>query len=133
MALLVARADPADDLAERDAGRHDEPPSGATGQMIERTDDPGDGLIRDVGVDLGSRHAGMAEQDLHDADVRPPLEQVRGEGMAKAAHGNALAELGGGRGALAALLNGGQADGTIGIQRTGKEPSPRTLILPVEA
>jgi len=53
--------------------------SGATGQVVERTDDVGDGLVRDVGIDLGRGHARMGEQDLHDPNVLSALEQVRGD------------------------------------------------------
>jgi hypothetical protein len=37
----------------------------------------------DVGVDLRRRNVGVAEQQLHDAQVGAVVEQVRGEGVAQ--------------------------------------------------
>src|SRR5947209_1353988 len=133
MTLFVPRTNPADNLAERDAGQHDDRPSEVARQVVERADHFGDGLVRDVRIDLGRQHARMTEKHLHDTDVRPSFEQVCGEGMTKASRRDALAELRGGRGSLAALLNGGQADRTIGMDRTGKEQRLRMLAFPVAA
>ena len=93
MSLFVPRSNPADDLAERDAG-HGDHRSNVTGQMVERTDDFSDGLVRDVGVDLRGGDARMPEQDLHDANAGPLLEQVRGECMAETSRRDTLSELG---------------------------------------
>src|SRR5208283_1171059 len=46
-----------------------------------------------VGVHLGSGQAGVAEQLLHGADVRPTVEQMRGEGMAEGVRGHALSQV----------------------------------------
>ena len=40
-------------------------------------------LARDVRVDRGRRDVGMPEQQLHDAQVRAVVEEVRGEGVAQ--------------------------------------------------
>ena len=37
----------------------------------------------DVGIDLGGRDVGVAEQRLEDTEVRAPRKQVRCKGMAK--------------------------------------------------
>jgi hypothetical protein len=101
--------------------------------MIERTDHAGDGLIGDVRVSLRGGYAGVAEQDLHDPNTRSTFEQMRGECMPKAADRDALAESGGGRRSLTTLLNGGQTEGTSGVEWTRKEPALRALLLPISA
>ena len=37
----------------------------------------------DMGINLGGRNVGMAQQELHYAQIRAVVEQVRGEGMAQ--------------------------------------------------
>ena len=39
--------------------------------------------VREMGVDLGRRQAGVAEQLLDRAQIRPSFQQVRGEGVAQ--------------------------------------------------
>src|SRR6266852_6507700 len=40
-------------------------------------------LARHVGIDLRGRDIGVAEQELHDAQIRAMVEQMRGEGVAQ--------------------------------------------------
>jgi hypothetical protein len=47
-------------------------------------------LARDVGVDLRGRDVGVAEQQLHHAQVGAVVEQVRGEGVAQHVRRDAL-------------------------------------------
>jgi hypothetical protein len=47
------------------------------------------GLVGDMGVDLGGGDAGMAEQALHEADVDAGLDQERRRGVAQHVRGDA--------------------------------------------
>src|SRR5579872_6476717 len=67
----------------------------------------------DVGIDLGGRETGMAEQLLHDPEVGAAFEQVASEGVAKGVRGHALAETG--------LV---QIPGHGHVEHADAEPSP---------
>jgi len=49
-------------------------------------------LVGDVGVDFGNLDAGVAEQDLDASQVRSPLQQVGGKGVAEGVGGYSFAD-----------------------------------------
>ena len=52
-------------------------------------DEPPEPFLDDMGVDLGRGDIGVAEKLLHGAQIRAPLQQMAGEGMAEHMRGDA--------------------------------------------
>ena len=69
------------------AGRHD-----LEAEPVERARRVADRVGGDLGVARRRRQAGVAEQDLDDADVGPALEQMGGEAVAQRVHGHRLGQ-----------------------------------------
>jgi len=49
-------------------------------------------VLRDMGIDLGGGDVGMAQHHLNGADIRTPIQEVGGEGMAQSVRGNLFAD-----------------------------------------
>ena len=62
-------------------------------QSIQRASDSQARLVHQVGIDLGRRHILVAQQFLHRADIRSPLQQMRRKRMAQHIRRHLLAQL----------------------------------------
>ena len=128
----VVRREAAEHVGELDHDRASE----AGHQPIEQIMQRRPGWRGEMGVDRRGGDAGMAEQDLHDADVDAVLDQSGCVGMAQAVRGHVRSDAGrnnrGGEGIRQDALIERRVTATIGEQPAGVVMGPPELAQLVE-